>query len=222
MTLRACWLPALLPLVLLVAPVAWGAPALCTPESLSGETRETYEAGVAALQRGKTEEAKRYFLRALKQEPRAAVVQAWLVQVYGRLNDKVNEGKAFQAFTAACPAPAASMVNPATAPRALPPPPAQYRCVRSANTETLKLLSEAVRLVKNKQFQEAEAPLYRVLELEPDSAEAYLLLGSVYAGLNRLDDGATAYARFILACPEDPRAPRAKEILETYARTIKR
>jgi len=215
MTLHARWLPALWPILLLVAPVAWGAPALCTPEALNKETRETYEAGVAALQRGKTDEAKRYFLRALKQEPRAAVVQAWLVQVYGRLNDKVGEGKAFQAFTTACPAPPASL-NTIAAPRALPPPPAQYRCVRTANTETLKLLSKAATHIKNKQFQEAEAPLYRVLELEPDSAEAYLLLGSVYAGLNRLDDGATAYARFILACPEDPRTPRAREILEAY------
>jgi TolA-binding protein len=202
--------------------MAWGAPALCTPEALSGETREAYDAGVAALQRGKTEDAKRYFLRALKQEPRAAVIHAWLVQVYGRLNDKVSEGKSFQAFTTACPAPAPSAGNPAMAPRALPPRPEQYRCVRSANTETLKLLNEAVMHVKSKRFQEAEAPLYRVLELEPDSAEAYLLLGSVYAGLNRLDDGATAYARFIVACPQDPRTPRVREILESYTTNLRK
>jgi Tfp pilus assembly protein PilF len=202
--------------MLLTTSVAWGAPALCTPEALSGEARETYEAGVAALQRGKTEDAKRYFLRALKQEPRAAVVHAWLVQVYGRLNDKVSEGKAFQAFTSACPAPPVPAGSSA-APHALPPPPERYTCERTANMEARKRLDEAVTRIKRKQFREAEAPLHQVLELEPGSAEAYLLLGSVYAGLNRLDDGATAYARFILACPKDPRAPRVREILESYA-----
>lgn len=216
MTLRARQLPALWPLMLLAAPMAWGAPALCTPEALSGETRETYEAGVSALQRGKTEDAKRYFLRALKQEPRAAVVHAWLVQVYGRLNDKVSEGKSFEAFTTACPAPTASAGNATAAPHALPPPPERYTCERTANTEARKRLDEAVTRIKNKQYQEAEVPLHQVLALEPGSAEAYLLLGSVYAGLNRLDDGATAYARFIIACPQDPRTPRVREILESY------
>jgi Tfp pilus assembly protein PilF len=221
MMLRARHLRALWTLVLLTASMAWGAPALCTPEALRGEARETYEAGVAALQRGKTEDAKRYFLRALKQEPRAAVVHAWLVQVYGRLNDKVSEGKSFQAFTTACPAPAA-VVNPGEAPLALPPPPEQYLCGRTANTEARKRLDESITLIKNKQFREAEAPLHQVLALEPGSAEAYLLLGSVYAGLNRLDDGATAYARFVVGCPQDPRTPRVREILEAYTSTLKR
>ncbi|QSQ26284.1 serine/threonine protein kinase [Pyxidicoccus parkwayensis] len=58
----------------------------------------------------------------------------------------------------------------------------------------------------------------RCLGLVPDHADCLLISGSTLARLNRKDDAASRYRRFIEHHPDHPRAPAVRQILEAYAR----
>jgi outer membrane protein assembly factor BamD (BamD/ComL family) len=72
---------------------------------------------------------------------------------------------------------------------------------------------EGVRMLNAHKFSQATRSLQRVLELEPGSMMALLMLGSVYAQTNRPEDAAQAYMMFVTQCPHHPRTNEIRELL---------
>jgi hypothetical protein len=58
------------------------------------------------------------------------------------------------------------------------------------------------------QFADAERTVRQLLELEPNQAEAHMLLGDSLAGLNRRDDALVAYRRALVLTPRSYEEPR--------------
>ncbi len=68
-----------------------------------------------------------------------------------------------------------------------------------------EILAEAGALIKAQRLPEALEPLERLLAREPANLEALLLLGKVYNGVGRRDDGIRLLEPVVLAHPDDPR-----------------
>jgi tetratricopeptide (TPR) repeat protein len=62
--------------------------------------------------------------------------------------------------------------------------------------------------------KEAEAALRRCLELDPVMSKAHLALVNLYLQQKRNDEAASELRSFLKAFPEDPFAPRARQVLE--------
>jgi Tfp pilus assembly protein PilF len=61
---------------------------------------------------------------------------------------------------------------------------------------------------------QAEASLRRCLELDPIMSKAHLALVNLYLQQRRSDDAASELRAFLKAFPDDPFAPRAKQVLQ--------
>lgn len=61
---------------------------------------------------------------------------------------------------------------------------------------------------------QAEAALRRCLELDPIMSKAHLALVNLYLQQRRSDDAASELRAFLKAFPDDPFAPRAKQVLQ--------
>lgn len=61
---------------------------------------------------------------------------------------------------------------------------------------------------------QAEAALRRCLELDPVMSKAHLALVNLYMQQRRSDDAASELKAFLKAFPDDPFAPRAKQVLQ--------
>jgi len=61
---------------------------------------------------------------------------------------------------------------------------------------------------------QAEASLRRCLELDPIMSKAHLALVNLYLQQRRSDDAAAELRAFLKAFPDDPFAPRAKQVLQ--------
>ncbi len=70
--------------------------------------------------------------------------------------------------------------------------------------------------LKKSRYADAASALKRALEAEPRAAAAQLLLGTSYARLGQVDAGARAYASFVEACPEHPKAPTVRRLLAEF------
>ncbi len=62
--------------------------------------------------------------------------------------------------------------------------------------------------------QEAEKALQRCLELDPTMSKAHLALVNLYLQQKRTDNAASELKTFLKAFPEDPFAPRARQVLQ--------
>lgn len=82
--------------------------------------------------------------------------------------------------------------------------------------EAGRLLSEASKHIKGKEYQEAATLLERCLKLAPSNADCHLWLGVSYAGLGDIEKGAKQYRKFYELAPNHPQAPRVKEMLDAY------
>ncbi len=72
------------------------------------------------------------------------------------------------------------------------------------------------RHLKKSRYADAASALKSALEAEPRAAAAQLLLGTSYARLGQVDAGARAYASFVEACPEHPKAPTVRRLLVEF------
>lgn len=97
----------------------------------------------------------------------------------------------------------------ARAPKA-PPRPAEN------TAEANRLLAEASKHIKDKEYQEAAALLEKCVKLAPSNAECHLRLGVSYAGQGNIEKGAKQYRKFYELAPDHPQAPRVKEMLDAY------
>ncbi|QSQ18147.1 tetratricopeptide repeat protein [Myxococcus landrumensis] len=80
-----------------------------------------------------------------------------------------------------------------------------------------RALAQARELYKAKRFDAARTRARECVAMEPDNFECHLLLGSVAAQLNRLEEGAKHYRRFLDLAPSDhPQASKVLRVLQEY------
>ncbi|WP_338866219.1 serine/threonine-protein kinase [Myxococcus stipitatus] len=80
-----------------------------------------------------------------------------------------------------------------------------------------RALEQARELYKAKRFESARTRARECIAMEPQNFECHLLLGSVAAQLNRLEEGAKHYRRFLdLAPSEHPQASKVLRVLQEY------
>ncbi|HEY8209753.1 MAG TPA: FHA domain-containing protein, partial [Myxococcaceae bacterium] len=82
--------------------------------------------------------------------------------------------------------------------------------------EALKDLEEGKLLLKKKQYKEAQTFFTRCLELDRNSAECHLALGSTYARLRDPEKGAQHYREFLRLAPDHERSPEVRRLLQDY------
>lgn len=79
-------------------------------------------------------------------------------------------------------------------------------------------LKQAEGLQKQGKHEEAIKLLLEARRLEPTAAIVLARLGSSYARLARIDEGAQAYATFLESCPKHSYAPAVRAILAEYTK----
>lgn len=102
-----------------------------------------------------------------------------------------------------------------------PTPPAAVTTKAPATdptAESRKYLDEGTALFKRKQFREAKVFFTRCVDLDPKSARCHKMLGSTYASLRDVENGAKHYRLFVKLAPDDPDAPKVRQLLEEYDR----
>jgi serine/threonine-protein kinase len=82
--------------------------------------------------------------------------------------------------------------------------------------EAARLLLEVMRHVKSKRYQNAFLAAERCLEIAPAHPECLLYSGSTLARLNRIDEAARRYRRFLEVAPRHQNAERIREVLRSY------
>lgn len=105
------------------------------------------------------------------------------------------------------PKPAAATVTASAQKPAAPPSPAEV---------SAQHLEDGIQLLKKKQYASARDSLQKCLKTDPGQARCHMYLGSAYAKLRELETAATHYRSFIAMAPDDPLAPKVKELLEQY------
>jgi Flp pilus assembly protein TadD len=73
---------------------------------------------------------------------------------------------------------------------------------------------EGVRLLNSGKSARAVSAFKRVLELEPRSVMARLMLGSAYAQMGVEGESAQAYMSFLVLCPNHPRAAEVRRAIQ--------
>ena len=172
------------------------AEALLGQASAEQQARQSLDSAQRELTAGKPQEARKH-LEA------SAATQAF-AEEHAALSTQVQEALA----EASRPVQKAPDRKP-------PTPPAPERPAKTEQ-EIQAIISDSAALMKKKQFREAEGRLRKCLELDPVNAECNVMLGSTYAKLNRLDEGARHYRQFLELAPNDLRAPRVKQMVDDY------
>ena len=96
---------------------------------------------------------------------------------------------------------------------AVPAGPKKKREPPKDYSETIK---KGVRLVNNKEFDEAILVFNSVVKADPRNCDGLLGIGVIYASTGKQDKAAVYYQRFISACPKHVRAPDARQTLKQY------
>ncbi|WP_233277912.1 serine/threonine-protein kinase [Myxococcus stipitatus] len=133
-----------------------------------------------------------------------------------------REAEAANAVTALAPPTQESGSRPGGGSKT--PPPArqaqpQVLEVEAPQEETRggRALGQARELYKSKRFEAARTRARECVAMEPENFECHLLLGSVAAQLNRLEEGAKHYRRFLDLAPSNhPQASKVLRVLQEY------
>lgn len=91
-----------------------------------------------------------------------------------------------------------------------PPPPVN----RTADAQ--RYLEQGTLLLKKQQFAQARDSLNRCVKADRKMARCHMYLGSAYAKLREIESAARHYRLFVDMAPEDPLAPRVRELLAQY------
>ncbi|XXF78342.1 tetratricopeptide repeat protein [Myxococcaceae bacterium GXIMD 01537] len=236
---RAVWAGVLSMGLCAAAPARAEEPVLCDARALGPEAQRAYESGVSAL-RLHADEALPALRRVLELEPRAAVARMVLGSALAKTGQTDAAAREYASFISACPEHprAAEILRLLTdfvhsrkqAPQpSVEPEPAALSAVDAAPplegalcepkllpAPARERYEEAERHLKEARFSEAASALRGALALEPKAAAAHLLLGTAYARLGEAVEGARAYATFVAACPEHPKAPVVRKLLAEY------
>jgi len=87
---------------------------------------------------------------------------------------------------------------------------------RNAEAEEAGMLDACKALERNRRLNRAVTCYQEILEKKPDSPEAHLRLGAVYAKTNRIEPAYREYRRFVELAPHHMMAPRVRLIMQRY------
>ena len=78
------------------------------------------------------------------------------------------------------------------------------------------LYADAAKLLRAKQYAEAETTAKRCIDADPQFADCHMLRGSALAGKAQWDEAAGEYRTFLSMAPDHPLAPKVRQTLERY------
>jgi Flp pilus assembly protein TadD len=81
------------------------------------------------------------------------------------------------------------------------------------------LYGDAAKLLRAKQFPEAEATAKRCIDADPQFADCHMLRGAALAGETQWEEAAEEYRTFLRLAPDHRLAPKVKETLDHYEQT---
>jgi Flp pilus assembly protein TadD len=200
------------------------------------------QAGKLAAQGGEALESRRYIparkliTEALKLQPEAGELRLALAAALARVGEVEAASREYEAFLEACPkhakgavvrkllaeyhhtkgaqAFAASTVDELAKSVFATEEGTEALCDESQlPDEARAAYDEGVRLLNSGKASRAVTSFRHVLELEPRSVMAQLMLGSAYAQTNNPDEAAQAYMTFLTLCPDHPRAQEVRQLL---------
>jgi len=94
--------------------------------------------------------------------------------------------------------------------------PAAAKVEQNPAEDAAKLLDEGMLLMKKKQYTQARDTLIHCLKVDKAQARCHMYLGSAYAKLKELETAARHYKAFVDLAPDDPLAPKVREIIQEY------
>ncbi|WP_224368627.1 tetratricopeptide repeat protein [Hyalangium versicolor] len=197
------------------------------------------KAGQLASQAGEALENRRYFPAmkllsdALRLQPDAGALHLAMAAALARVGEVGHAARQFEDFLQACPkharvatvrklldayhhtkgaqAFAASEVDE-LAQSLFAEEEGEALCDESQLPQEVRgAYDEGVRLLNAGKYARAADSFRHVLEQEPRSAMARLMLGSAYAQMDKQDEAAQAYMSFLTLCPDHPRAQEVRE-----------
>jgi Flp pilus assembly protein TadD len=190
-----------------------------------------------ALENRRFHPAKKLIADALRLEPEAGELRLGMAAAMARLGELEGTAREYEAFLEACP----KHAKAATVRRLLEEyrhtkgaqafaSPVVDELARSVFAkeeegealcdesqlppEARTVYDEGVRLLNSGKSSRAVTAFKRVLELEPRSVMARLMLGSAYSQMNVADEAAQAYMTFLVLCPQHPRAAEVRQLIQ--------
>ncbi|HET9450806.1 MAG TPA: hypothetical protein VFO83_07995, partial [Aggregicoccus sp.] len=131
------------------------------------------------------------------------------------LSAEAQAQRAAAAAAAPARATAAARPTPRAALRAAPLAVAAA-AAQAPGSAAQSLYEDGFQLFKKKQFREAEVFFRKCLAAEPGLASCHMMLGTTYANLKQLEQGAHHYRRFLELAPAHPKAAAVRRHLEAY------
>jgi serine/threonine protein kinase len=101
-----------------------------------------------------------------------------------------------------------------------PPPPDAPVKPRVDRSRARQYREDALTLFRAKQYTEASSLARSCLTHDPDDAQCYKLLAACHASLRELELAARYYRQFLILAPNDPSAPKVRQILENYEKSL--
>jgi TolA-binding protein len=89
-----------------------------------------------------------------------------------------------------------------------------------ASSQEQELHSDAARLLRAKQYAEAETLAKRCIDATPNSADCHMLRGAALAGLSNWAEAAEEYRTFLRLAPDHTLAPKVRETLDNYEKQM--
>ena len=86
----------------------------------------------------------------------------------------------------------------------------------SAREQAISAHDDAHNLFRAKQYDQAIVLASKCLELDPENAKCHMLMAASYARMGKPEQAAKHYGEFLRLAPNDPTAPRIRELLRNY------
>lgn len=190
-----------------------------------------------ALENRRFPPAKKLIAEVLRLEPEAGELHVGMAGAMARLGELEGAAREYEAFLEACPkhkkaatvrrlleeyrhtkgalAFGSPVVDELTRSVFAEEEESEALCDESQlPPEARTVYDEGVRLLNAGKASRAVTALKRVLELEPRSVMARLMLGSAYAQMNIENESAQAYMTFLMLCPNHPRAAEVRQLIQ--------
>jgi len=82
------------------------------------------------------------------------------------------------------------------------------------------LAQNSMEYLKSGRWDDAQAEIQALLNIDANSAEAHLLLGTVFANKRRFTEAADEYERFLKMAPNSPNAPKVRLEIERLRKML--
>ena len=202
--------------------ISGGNPNLTDPSEytrqIPKDARREFEKGVKADQDGKSDEAIRHFAKAIELAPDFYAARNNLGSAYVARSRFPEAQELFEKVIKVNPSDAAAYFNLAN-----------VYLLQRQYSQAEKWVTQGLRREPDSGFgnflqgslysrtgrpREAEAALRRCLELSPLMSQAHLALVNLYLHEKRSQDAVSELRAFLQRFPEDPLAPKAKQVLD--------